>query len=109
MSAFLFKSTLFLIPILTLLSFFPWSSKARIFTFEMHHRFSDEVKRWSDLTGRFGSFPPKGSFDYYNALVIRDRLIRGRRRLSDSESESESSALTFSDGNSTSRISSLGL
>ncbi|KAH0940622.1 hypothetical protein HID58_000259 [Brassica napus] len=107
MSAFFFKSTLFLIPILTLLLTSPSCSKARIFTFEMHHRFSDEVKRWSDLTGRFGStFPPKGTFEYFNALVLRDRLIRGRRRLSDSESES--SALTFSDGNSTSRISSLG-
>uniref|UniRef100_A0A1J3JNS3 Aspartic proteinase-like protein 1 n=1 Tax=Noccaea caerulescens TaxID=107243 RepID=A0A1J3JNS3_NOCCA len=102
MSCCFFKSTLFLISILTLLS--SWSCNGRIFTFEMHHRFSDVVKRWSNSTGRFGSFPPKGSFEYYNALVLRDRLIRGRRL---SESESESS-LTFSDGNSTSRISSLG-
>ncbi|KAF2584517.1 hypothetical protein F2Q70_00033881 [Brassica cretica] len=79
MSAFFFKSTLFLIPVLTLLLTSPSCSKARIFTFEMHHRFSDEVKRWSDLTGRFGSaFPPKGTFEYFNALVLRDRLIRGR-------------------------------
>lgn len=105
MSCCFFKTTLFLIPILMLLSF--GSCNGRIFTFEMHHRFSDEVKQWSDSTGRFAKFPPKGSFEYFNALVLRDWLIRGRR-LSESESESESS-LTFSDGNSTSRISSLGL
>ncbi|CAB81497.1 putative protein [Arabidopsis thaliana] len=104
MSCCFFKTTLFLIPILMLLSF--GSCNGRIFTFEMHHRFSDEVKQWSDSTGRFAKFPPKGSFEYFNALVLRDWLIRGRR-LSESESESESS-LTFSDGNSTSRISSLG-
>lgn len=103
MSCYFFKNTLFLISILMLLS--SGSCNGRIFTFEMHHRFSDEVKRWSDSTGRFTKFPPKGSFEYYNALVLRDQLIRGRR-LSESESES---ALTFSDGNSTSRISSLGL
>ncbi|XP_010531119.1 PREDICTED: aspartyl protease family protein 1 [Tarenaya hassleriana] len=97
-----FTSILFLIPISTLLS--SGSCHGRIFSFEMHHRFSDTVKRWADSTGKLASFPPKGSFEYYDVLALRDRLIRGRR-LSETDS---SSSLTFSDGNSTFRISSLG-
>ncbi|GMP27065.1 hypothetical protein CsSME_00003228 [Camellia sinensis var. sinensis] len=81
------------------------SCNARIFTLEMHHRFSEPVKKWSETAGNFfpvGNWPEKGSIEYYAQLADHDRLRRGRRL-----SESDSS-LTFSDGNSTFRISSLG-
>ena len=75
----------------------------RIFTFEMHHRFSEPVKNWSNSTGKLSHWPVKGSFEYYAILAHRDRLFRGRK-LSDINA-----TLSFSDGNSTFRISSLGL
>ncbi|KAM7516098.1 hypothetical protein LguiA_005681 [Lonicera macranthoides] len=78
---------------------------ARIFSFEMHHRFSEPVKKWSESGRRYfpaGSWPAKGSIDYYEQLANRDRALRGRR-LTDLDG-----TLTFSDGNSTFRISSLG-
>lgn len=81
-------------------------SAARIFTLEMHHRFSDHVKEWSRRTGSGyleHKWPVKGSVEYYALLVSHDRVLHGRR-LSNSDG-----ALTFSDGNSTLRISSLGL
>ncbi|XVF59838.1 hypothetical protein PTKIN_Ptkin07bG0307600 [Pterospermum kingtungense] len=74
----------------------------RIFTFEMHHRFSEPVKNWSSSTGKLSYWPVKGSFEYYAVLVHRDHLLRGRK-LSDINT-----TLSFSDGNSTFRISSLG-
>lgn len=73
----------------------------RIFSFQMHHRFSDPVKRWSSATA---DLPEKGSFEYYAHLADRDRLLRGRKL-----SEVGNSPLAFSDGNSTVRITSLGL
>lgn len=66
----------------------------------MHHRFSDSFKNWSGLTR---NWPEKGSIEYYAALAHRDQLLRGRK-LSDVDTP-----LAFSDGNSTFRISSLGL
>ncbi|KAL3525228.1 hypothetical protein ACH5RR_013600 [Cinchona calisaya] len=97
----------FFIFFLTLLSF--WLvfqfSNAHIFTLEMHHRFSEPVKKWSQKTGknlRVKTWPNKGSVEYYQELANHDRLIRGRR-LSQFDG-----LLTFSDGNSTFRISSLG-
>lgn len=77
-------------------------SHGRIFTFEMHHRFSEPVKNWSNSTGKLSYWPVKGSFEYYAVLVHRDHLLRGRK-LSDINA-----SLSFSDGNSTFRISSLG-
>ncbi|KAJ9703813.1 hypothetical protein PVL29_005190 [Vitis rotundifolia] len=71
----------------------------------MHHRFSEPVKKWSEGAGNgfpAGNWPAKGSFEYYAELAHRDRVLRGRR-LSEIDG-----LLTFSDGNSTVRISSLG-
>ncbi|KAL1143877.1 hypothetical protein V6Z11_A11G190700 [Gossypium hirsutum] len=87
--------------------FFLWvlSTKlcdGRIFTFKMHHLFSEPVKNWSNSTGKLSHWPAKGSFEYYAVLAHRDRLLRGRK-LSDINA-----TLSFSDGNSTFRISSLG-
>ena len=102
------KMSSFFIFLLTLLCF--WlllqCSNAHIFTLEMHHRFSEPIKKWSQKTGKnfmVQSWPNKGSVEYYQQLANHDRLLRGRR-LSESDG-----LLTFSDGNSTFRISSLGL
>ncbi|GAB4847585.1 hypothetical protein Ancab_026647 [Ancistrocladus abbreviatus] len=83
------------------------SSNGRIFTFEMHHRYSEQVKMFSQRTSRpnfslHSHWPVKGSFEYYAELAERDRFFRGR-----SISEIEE-PVTFSDGNATFRISSLG-
>ncbi|KAJ4913854.1 Eukaryotic aspartyl protease family protein [Raphanus sativus] len=94
MSAFVFKSTLFLIPLLTLLNI-PSCSKARIF----HLRDAPPFLRRSQALVRFnrsiGSFPPKGSFDY----LQRPRHPRSPHPRTptppESESESESSASHF--------------
>ncbi|KAL8251437.1 hypothetical protein R6Q59_035130 [Mikania micrantha] len=78
---------------------------ACVFTLKMHHRFSEPMKRWSEGTNNYtaGDFPAKGSVEYYSQLADHDKIFRGRR-LSDSGDE----RLTFSDGNSSFRISSLG-
>ncbi|KAI3499930.1 hypothetical protein L1887_35744 [Cichorium endivia] len=80
-------------------------SHACVFTLKMHHRFSEPVKRWSEGISKLtpGDFPAKGSVEYYSQLADHDKIFRGRR-LSDSGEE----RLTFSDGNSSFRISSLG-
>ncbi|KVH92273.1 Aspartic peptidase [Cynara cardunculus var. scolymus] len=80
-------------------------SNACVFTLKMHHRFSDPVKKWSEGINKFtpGDFPAKGSVEYYSQLANHDKIFRGRR-LSDSGEQ----RLTFSDGNSSFRISSLG-
>lgn len=73
---------------------------------KMHHRFSDHVKEWSHRSGaRFPvqNWPEKGSAEYYELLVSHDIAIRGRAL------SSVDGGLTFSDGNATFRISSLGL
>ncbi|WCJ32716.1 Eukaryotic aspartyl protease family protein [Euphorbia peplus] len=70
-----------------------------IFTFKMHHRFSDELKNLSSADSKW---PEKQSFEYYADLAHRDHVLRGRK-LSDGDSP-----LAFSNGNSTFRISSLG-
>lgn len=80
-----------------------------IFSFKMHHRFSDPVRKWSEASGgklapaASDSWPEKGTVEYYAELADRDRLLRGRK-LSELDAP-----LAFSDGNSTVRISSLGL
>ncbi|KAF6174316.1 hypothetical protein GIB67_040809 [Kingdonia uniflora] len=69
---------------------------ARTFSFQMHHRFSEPLRKWSL------DWPIKGTFDYYSALADRDRILHRRhlrRRLSQ---------ITFSQGNSTLRMSSMG-
>lgn len=87
---------------------------ARVFTFEMHHRYSDQVKIWSQKNfhphnqhhyhhNLHHHWPKKGSFEYFSDLAQRDRFLRGRKI-----SQLEEQPVTFSDGNSTFRISSLG-
>ncbi|XP_022132517.1 aspartyl protease family protein 1 [Momordica charantia] len=81
------------------------SCHGRIFSFKMHHRFSEQVKKWSGVSGKLSlpdSWPAKGSIEYYARLALRDRYFRGRR-LSEFDGP-----LAFSDGNSSFRISSLG-
>ncbi|KAL8151707.1 hypothetical protein V2J09_021515 [Rumex salicifolius] len=90
-----------------LLAFCVSASNGRIFTFEMHHRYSDRVKNWSHRNAKSNSssaahWPARGSFEYYADLATRDRLFRGRR-ISEMEEP-----VTFSGGNATVRISSLG-
>ncbi|XP_015583790.1 aspartyl protease family protein 1 isoform X2 [Ricinus communis] len=80
---------------------FPQNCKGRIFTFKMHHRFSDMLKDLSDSTTS-RNFPSKGSFEYYAELAHRDQMLRGRKLYN------VEAPLAFSDGNSTFRISSLG-
>ncbi|KMT09314.1 hypothetical protein BVRB_6g134120 [Beta vulgaris subsp. vulgaris] len=80
---------------------------ARVFTFEMHHRYSEQLKIWSQKNSLFPHhhhhhWPKKGSFEYYSELAQRDHFLRGRK-ISQLEKP-----VTFSDGNSTFRISSLG-
>ncbi|XP_019421105.1 PREDICTED: aspartyl protease family protein 1 [Lupinus angustifolius] len=98
-------------PIIIIFIFFfsishSFNDDARVFTFTMHHRFSEPVKKWSQTTTGIPSpanhWPEKGTFEYYAQLADRDRFLRGRK-LSEFEP-----GLAFSDGNSTFRISSLG-
>ncbi|CAL1394353.1 unnamed protein product [Linum trigynum] len=80
----------------------------RIFSFEMHHRYSETYKNWSThrRTVRFPleNWPQEGSFEYYAALARRDQFLRGRRLFGNADD----APLAFADGNSTFRISSLG-
>lgn len=80
-------------------------SDGRIFSFEMHHRYSDRVRKWSVESGKlsFGEWPVKGSVEYYTSLIEHDRILRGRR-LSDVQGR-----LSFADGNVTYKINALGL
>lgn len=85
---------------------FQFSFSAHIYTLEMHHRFSEPVKKWSQIKDKdfqVNNWPIKGSVEYYAMLANHDRLLHGRR-LSESDD-----LLTFSDGNYTIRIDSLGL
>lgn len=66
----------------------------------MHHRFSEPVKKWYAAAGTHS--PARGSIEYYVQLAEQDQVLRGRRILEPDK------LLTFSDGNSTFRISSLG-
>ncbi|XP_024975810.1 aspartyl protease family protein 1-like [Cynara cardunculus var. scolymus] len=78
---------------------------ASVFTLKMHHRFSEPVKKWSESINKLsaGDFPSTGSVEFYSQLADHDRVFRGRG-LSDSGEQ----RLTFSDGNSSLRIKSLG-
>ncbi|XP_022752168.1 aspartyl protease family protein 1-like [Durio zibethinus] len=98
----LLKTVFFFWMLIWVLSFTLSYGRRRIFTFEMLHRFSEPVKNWSFATGKLSHWPVKGSFEYYAVLAHHDRLLRGRK-LSDINA-----TLSFSDGNSTFQISSLG-
>ncbi|KAJ4964243.1 hypothetical protein NE237_024182 [Protea cynaroides] len=77
----------------------------RTFSFKMHHRFSEPVMKWTQRARKgivVDHWPEKGSVDYYAALADRDRVMRGRELMDVGQ------PVTFSDGNSTVRISSLG-
>ncbi|KAM2667036.1 hypothetical protein EV2_018780 [Malus domestica] len=85
------------------------SCHGRIFSFKMHHRFSDPVKKWSAAAGKLTpaeNLPAKGSFEYYAELAHRDRVLRGRNL---AQRGGGTTPLAFSGGNSTFKISSLGL
>ncbi|PKI59925.1 hypothetical protein CRG98_019698 [Punica granatum] len=92
--------------VLVVLSLLGWGlggCRGRIFSFEMHHRFSDPVRRWSQSAGKLSpAWPEKGSYEYYAELARRDRAFRGRG-LAEIDSP-----LAFSDGNSTIKMNSLG-
>ncbi|GAV91011.1 Asp domain-containing protein [Cephalotus follicularis] len=90
----------FLKSLLHSLLLLPVWGQGHIFSFKMHHRFSEPVKKWSNSSTQW---PPKGSFEYYTVLAHRDRILRGHDL-----SEISGAPLAFSDGNSTFRISSLG-
>ncbi|KAD7117710.1 hypothetical protein E3N88_04978 [Mikania micrantha] len=78
---------------------------ASVFTLKMHHRFSEPVKKWSESVSKVSGseFPAIGSVEFYSQLAEHDRIFRGRK-LADSGEQ----RLTFSDGNSSLRIKSLG-
>lgn len=70
------------------------SSVSGSLSFEIHHRFSEQVKT---VLGGHG-LPEMGSLDYYKALVHRDR---GRRLTSNNNQ----TTISFAQGNSTEEIS----
>ncbi|CAN8257753.1 unnamed protein product [Cochlearia groenlandica] len=71
------------------------------FGFEFHHRYSDKVV--GVLPGE--GLPDKDSLKYYRVMAHRDRFIRGRRRLASGEDQS---LVSFSNGNETVRVDTLG-
>ncbi|KAK4760816.1 hypothetical protein SAY87_005709 [Trapa incisa] len=91
---------------LIVVSLWEWGFRGchgRIFSFEMHHRFSDPVRKWSQSSGKLPSaWPEKGSYEYFSELFRHDQFLRGRGL------QEIDSRLAFSDGNSTIRINSLG-
>lgn len=76
-------------------------ASAGTFGFDIHHRYSDQVRSILDFDG----MPERYSSDYYAAMAHRDRFIRGRH-LADTTS---TTPVTFIAGNDTRRINSLGL
>ncbi|KAI8541102.1 hypothetical protein RHMOL_Rhmol08G0036700 [Rhododendron molle] len=70
------------------------------FGFDIHHRYSDQVKRILDADG----LPEMGSVEFYAAMAHRDRLVRQRKLAA----TAPSAPLTFLGGNDTYRIRSLG-
>ncbi|XP_010557570.1 PREDICTED: aspartyl protease family protein 1 [Tarenaya hassleriana] len=75
------------------------SEGPRKLTMEIHHRFSERVKK---VIGGSEGLPEKDSFEYYKALVDGDRALRGRRLAS--SAANNHTTLTFADGNSTRQI-----
>lgn len=74
------------------------------FGFDFHHRYSDPVKGILAVD----DLPKKGSFAYYSALAHRDRYFRLRGRGLAAQGN-DKTPLTFSAGNDTYRLNSLGL
>ncbi|KAI3871407.1 hypothetical protein MKW98_024576 [Papaver atlanticum] len=71
------------------------------FDFEIHHRFSDQVKA---IMGA-DNLPEIGSLEYYAAMAHRDKVFHGRAL---SENDDDSKLLTLSHGADASYIDSLG-
>ncbi|KAL3527251.1 hypothetical protein ACH5RR_011907 [Cinchona calisaya] len=101
------KMSSFFIFVLTLLTSFCrllfQLSNAHIFSLEMHHRFSEPIKKWSQRNCKNFSvqnWPNKATVEYHQHLANHDKLLRGRRRLPKFDG-----LMTYSDGNSTSWIS----
>ncbi|CAD6337859.1 unnamed protein product [Miscanthus lutarioriparius] len=76
--------------------------------FNLHHRFSPVVRQWMEARGHApGSSwlpedAPKGSREYYSALLRLDRaLLATRRGLANADGQS---TLIFADGNATRRL-----
>lgn len=64
------------------------------------------MMKWTQRAGKgilVDHWPEKGTVDYYATLADRDRIMRGPGLMDVDQ------RITFSDGNSTLRISSLGL
>ncbi|KAG9442881.1 hypothetical protein H6P81_018735 [Aristolochia fimbriata] len=80
---------------------------AKTFSFDVHHRFSDHVQKWVAAGAGRGvvprDWPKMGTVDYYAALAHRDRTFRGRGLADDPDR-----TFTFSDGNETVKLASLG-
>lgn len=72
------------------------------FGFDIHHRYSDQVKGVLDIDDHV--LPQMGSLDYYSAMAHRDRIFHRRKLAGTVES-----SLAFSDGNETYQLPSLGL
>ncbi|OMO55756.1 Peptidase A1 [Corchorus capsularis] len=70
------------------------------FGLDIHHRYSDPVKKILALD----ELPVKGSPEYYSAMVHRDKIIKGRRLAT----ANDQTPVTFLDGNETYRLDSLG-
>ncbi|KAJ0040993.1 hypothetical protein Pint_28572 [Pistacia integerrima] len=90
----------FLFLLLIWAAFFgPICINGRIFSFKMHHRFSESIENLFNSS----HWPPKGTYEYYAVLAHHDRLLRGRHLADTNEPP-----LSFADGNSTLQINSLG-
>ncbi|OVA05842.1 Peptidase A1 [Macleaya cordata] len=90
--------------LLVLLIYFQSSQSCygfQTFGFDIHHRFSNPVK---DFIGA-DDLPEQGSLEYYAAMAHRDRIFRGRGLAGN---DNDDQLLTFSDGNETFRLASLG-
>ncbi|XP_031476916.1 aspartyl protease family protein 1-like [Nymphaea colorata] len=93
--SFLSSTLLFFLALLFL--FHPSVSKTT-FSFELHHKFSDQVREWVRSTSGVSvdNWPQPGSPEYYNTLFHHDRLLLGRNLAARSKPP-----VTFHDGNLT--------
>ncbi|XP_078448246.1 aspartyl protease family protein 1-like [Wolffia australiana] len=95
----------FFLCLMLYLSSFSSGILATTLEFNFHHKFSDRARQWVESELRIGrrsalkDWPQKESIEYYNVLNRQDRKHRQPRNVS---------PLTFSGGNETSRISTLG-
>ncbi|XP_073278513.1 aspartyl protease family protein 1-like [Primulina huaijiensis] len=76
------------------------------FGLDIHHRYSETVKGFLDLNG----LPEKDSLEYFAAMAHRDQFFKTRHlhRRNLAETAPPATPLTFSSGNATYHLSSLG-